>query len=648
MPSSLTFNSGDIEKSITFMATDDTVDDDGEKVKLAFGTLPTRVSAGTNSEATVSITDDDDPEVTVSYGAATYTASEGSNVTVKVTLSADPERTVEIQINKTNQGGATDGDYSGVPDSVTFNSGETEKSFTFNATHDTIDDDDESVKLAFVNLPARVTAGTPSAATVSITDDDVPAVNVSYEQSSYSVDEGSTVTVKVTLSANPERTVTIPINKTNQGGATTGDYSGVPDSVTFNSGETEQSITFMATDDTVDDDDEKVKLAFVNLPTRVSAGTPSEATVSITDDDDPEVDVSYEHSTYTVDEGSTVTVKAMLSADPERTVVIPLNKSNQNGTTDADYRGVPADLTFDSGEMEKSFTFTAMQDTVDDDDESVKLAFVNLPTRVSAGTKDETTVIITDDDVPTVTVRYEQSSYSVRESSTVTIKVILSADPERTVVIQISESPQGGASEDDYSGVLNSVTFNSGETAKSFTFRAILDDYDDDGESVILGFGTFPAMVSAGDPSTTTVRMLHEDPCGFDGRTGQEINYIDEQDRKFRKVFGPRLYSGYPEGDLLGWKEPLIGLYSLWCYRVEMRTRGEDESNYGAWQEFAAAVYDPPPPGNWTRINLGPRPSCTDRQYRVRAVYTSGEHGPWARSVGLLHRCGRRPGWWDW
>ena len=492
VPSSLTFNSGDIEKSITFMATDDTVDDDGEKVKLAFGTLPTRVSAGTNSEATVSITDDDDPEVTVSYGAATYTASEGSNVTVKVTLSADPERTVEIQINKTNQGGATDGDYSGVPDSVTFNSGETEKSFTFNATHDTIDDDDESVKLAFVNLPARVTAGTPSAATVSITDDDVPAVNVSYEQSSYSVDEGSTVTVKVTLSANPERTVTIPINKTNQGGATTGDYSGVPDSVTFNSGETEQSITFMATDDTVDDDDEKVKLAFGTLPTRVSAGTPSEATVSITDDDDPEVDVSYEHSTYSVDEGSTVTVKAMLSADPERTVVIPLNKSNQNGTTDADYRGVPADLTFDSGEMEKSFTFTAMQDTVDDDDESVKLAFVNLPTRVSTGTKDETTVIITDDDVPTVTVRYEQSSYSVRESSTVTIKVILSADPERTVEIPISESPQGGASEDDYSGVPNSVTFNSGKRRKASPFARFW--------TTMMTTGSRSSLVSARSP----------------------------------------------------------------------------------------------------------------------------------------------------
>ena len=61
-PTSLTFNSGDTEKSITFAATDDSVDDDGESVLLSFGTLPTeRVSlTGSMTSATVNITDDDD------------------------------------------------------------------------------------------------------------------------------------------------------------------------------------------------------------------------------------------------------------------------------------------------------------------------------------------------------------------------------------------------------------------------------------------------------------------------------------------------------------------------------------------------------------------------------------------------------------
>ena len=50
------------------------------------------------------------------------------------------------------------------------------------------------------------------------------------------MDEGSTVTVTVTLNADPERTVTIPITKANQVGASDNDYSGVPANVEFASG----------------------------------------------------------------------------------------------------------------------------------------------------------------------------------------------------------------------------------------------------------------------------------------------------------------------------------------------------------------------------------------------------------------------------
>ena len=82
---------------------------------------------------------------------------------------------------------------------------------------------------------------------MSITDDDVPSVSVSFEQGSYTVAEGSSVTVEVKLSADPERTVTIPLTKANQGGATAADYSGVPANVVFDSGDTEKTFSLTAT-----------------------------------------------------------------------------------------------------------------------------------------------------------------------------------------------------------------------------------------------------------------------------------------------------------------------------------------------------------------------------------------------------------------
>ena len=83
-------------------ATQDTADDDGESVKLGFGTMPAGVTEGTTKESVVSITDDDVPSVTVSYEQATYTVAEGSSVTVKVKLNVDPERTVTIPVTKAN------------------------------------------------------------------------------------------------------------------------------------------------------------------------------------------------------------------------------------------------------------------------------------------------------------------------------------------------------------------------------------------------------------------------------------------------------------------------------------------------------------------------------------------------------------------
>ena len=397
VPASITFNAGDTSRwTFTFSATQDQDNDDGESVKLTFGnTLPTGVSAGTTNETTVSITDDDVPSVSVSFEQADYTVVEGSTETVTVTLNADPERTVIIPITTTDQDGASSSDYSGVPPSITFNAGDTSKTFRFTATQDQDNDDGESVKLTFGNtLPTGVSAGTTDEAVVTITDDDVPSVSVSFEQADYTVVEGSTETVTVTLNADPERTVIIPITTTDQDGASSSDYSGVPPSITFNAGDTSKTFRFTATQDQDNDDGESVKLTFGNtLPTGVSAGTTDEAVVSITDDDVPSVSVSFEQADYTVVEGSTETVTVTLNADPERTVIIPITTTDQDGASSSDYSGVPPSITFNAGDTSKTFRFTATQDQDNDDGESVKLTFGNtLPTGVSAGTTDEAVV----------------------------------------------------------------------------------------------------------------------------------------------------------------------------------------------------------------------------------------------------------------
>ena len=52
-----------------------------------------------------------------------------------------------------------------------------------------------------VPFPGRVNSASPSQAVVSIRDDDDPSVAVSFGQATYTVAEGGTVAVKVTLTA---------------------------------------------------------------------------------------------------------------------------------------------------------------------------------------------------------------------------------------------------------------------------------------------------------------------------------------------------------------------------------------------------------------------------------------------------------------
>ena len=525
---SVTFGPTETEQTFTFTATQDTVDDDGESVKLTFDSqLPAGVSRGSVPETTVSITDDDAPSsLTVNFKKSGYTVTEGSIEEIVLTLDDDPERTVTIPLSWSNEDGASDSDHNGVPTDVTFNAGETEKSFEFSAVSDRIDDQGETVSIKLGAPPSGVTKGATSETVVTIEDvAPLGSTTVSFGADTYGVSEGSFTTITVVMSHAPGSDATIPIMATNQGDTSNSDYLLSATSVIFGPTDTSKTFTFTATQDSVDDDGESVDLGFGTLPGGVSAGLVPKTTVSITDDDVPAVEVSFEHSSYSVaesDDASTtsekeneVTVTVTLDAEPERTVDITLIPTNQ-GASDADYSISATSVTFGPTETEQTFTFTATQDTVDDDGESVKLTFDSqLPAGVSRGSVPETTVSITDDDAPSsLTVNFKKSGYTVTEGSIEEIVLTLDDDPERTVTIPLSWSNEDGASDSDHNGVPTDVTFNAGETEKSFEFSAVSDRIDDQGETVSIKLGAPPSGVTKGATSETVVTIEDVAPLG--------------------------------------------------------------------------------------------------------------------------------------
>ena len=232
-------------------------------------------------------------------------------------------------------------------------------------------------------------AGTPQEA-------DVPSVTANFEQSSYNVTEGGDVSIAVMLSADPERSVAIPITTTNQGTATDADYSGVPLEVTFQSGDTEVTFTFTATDDPVDDDGEWVKVTFGALPAGVSEGTTTEATVSITDNDVSGVTVS--ETALTVPEGGTAgeTYTVVLDSPPTADVVVTVA-----GHAGTEVTPSPTSLTFTTSNWNDAHTVTVKAgDDADTLDDTVTLTHMAQSTdsNYEGITIDGVAVTVNDDD----------------------------------------------------------------------------------------------------------------------------------------------------------------------------------------------------------------------------------------------------------
>ena len=405
--------------------------------------------------------------------------------------------------------------------SVTINAGQMSATFTVLAVEDMVDDDGESIMIGFGPLPSGVTATSPETTTVSLADNDDPAVTVQFGAASYTATEGgAAVTVELTLSAAPERTVTIPLLVTAGGTATTGDYTLSVMSVTINAGDTSATLTVTAEDDSEDDDGESITIGFGTLPSGVTAGSPETTTVSLVDDDDPAVTVRF-GSASTVDAtegGAAAILEVVMSADPERDVIVPLVVAEFLGSAvAADFSFSATEVMFvatgpmSTGPRSKSITVTAYDDDEDEAFEAITVGFGNLPDGVTAIPNKQRNVVLIDNDDVQVTATFETSSYIATEGgAAVTIEVTLSEapGPGNFPKVDLVVTLVGGATAGDYELSESDLQFGPMRTTQSFTVTAVADGEDEVGESITIAFGDLPSTVSAGSITTVTVSLV--------------------------------------------------------------------------------------------------------------------------------------------
>ena len=200
----------------------------------------------------------------------------------------------------------------------------------------------------------------------------------------------------------------------------------------------------------------------------------------------PAITVSFGAVEYTATEGGTAaTVTVKLSDVPTRPIVIPVTSRPTTGATTSDYT-VPDSLSFHLFATEGTLTVTAVNDTADDDGESVTLAFGEpLPRGVTTSSPAMTIVNLIDNDVvlgasSILTLELSSESGSDRTYAAedeIQVTVTFSETVEVTGTPQLTLELGGGGRTADYQG-------GSGTAALVFAYEVADGESDTDGVGI--------------------------------------------------------------------------------------------------------------------------------------------------------------------
>jgi hypothetical protein len=334
--------------------------------------------------------------VTVQFSSSVYaTTEQAGQATIVATLNTAAAFAVTVNYT-TNDGTAlANSDYTAASGVLTFQPGETSKTFVVAIIDDALDEADETILLALSN-PVNALLGTPVLAVLTVGDNDLAPV-VQFSSFTYVAAEGAgSALITATLSAVSGLTATVDY-AASDGTATAGsDYTATVGALTFNPRETLKTFTVPILDDALYENDETVQLLLTN-PSNASLGVPFAAELTIVNTTpEPIIQFSGDHYVVSEDAGS-IAVTVTLSAPSARLIAVDYATSDGAAIAGSDYTSANGVLTFIPGEISKALAVPIVNDGLYELDESFSLTLA-APTSASLGAPNSVTITILDDD----------------------------------------------------------------------------------------------------------------------------------------------------------------------------------------------------------------------------------------------------------
>ena len=387
------------------------------------------------------------------------------------------------------------------------------REFEVTVLEDIMDESIEQFKvvLSYSNPTLPHLKGSSAEATVTINDNDHVPVNLSWEQSSFTVDEDAgTVTLRAEVTTEVDKMpesgfdVVVSVEAVDDSATRNEDFSPLSTTYTFRQSDfswvdtgggrqryratREFEVTVL--EDIMDESIEqfKVALSYSNPALPHLRGSSAEATVTINDNDHVPVNLSWEQSSFTVDEDAgTVTLRAEVTTEVDKMpesgfdVVVSVEAVDDSATRNEDFSPLSTTYTFRQSDFSRvdtgggrqryratrEFEVTVIEDIMDESIEQFKvvLSYSNPTLPHLKGSSAEATVTINDNDHVPVNLSWEQSSFTVDEDAgTVTLRAEVTTEVDKMpesgfdVVVSVEAVDDSATRNEDFSPLSTTYT----------------------------------------------------------------------------------------------------------------------------------------------------------------------------------------------
>lgn len=254
--------------------------------------------------------------------------------------------------------------------------------------------------------------------------------------------------------------------------------------------------------------------------TPAPVGTPTSTPPPATPTEPPRPTLAFADESLTINEDQgQILIEVRLSAAYLRPVTVNYRTEGGSATAGADYTATSGTLTFNPGDVTKTFTVALNSDGRNEPNETVNLVLSDLTNAtLGPGASEVAVLTITDNDAPP-TVRFAGTTRTVAESGESTaFTVELSELSDLAVAVPYSVG--GTATLGNVAlrvgdhNLRNGVVIIPAGTASSRVRFTIVDDrVDEDDESVLISLGT-PINADLASPSVYVVTITDNDRAG--------------------------------------------------------------------------------------------------------------------------------------